>query len=278
MKQHLAVILTLFLSVLILSGCDNTFEPIQENDKYVFSMYGALDIHADTQWVRVMPIRDKLFNSDPAPNGTVVTLTRVETGEVTVLNDSLFRFGGVSHVWNYWTTEALHPLEQYTLTATTPDNRKSTAAIMTPLPLPTPEIEYDIATNYGVVTGVINQRLVVAQVIYHIRVTDDFGMVSDEIVETFSQLGSAFINQSDGTYRFTIATSSLLSGRLGVPFSRITITKMKIQIAGSLTDWPFYGSLTLEEIYLPEVISNVENGAGYVATVASKIFEVNLRP
>src|SRR5690606_26320138 len=121
MKRYSELLVILVLTAITAWGCNDTFEPLQENEEYVFSMYGTLDVHADTQWVRVMPIGDRLFNNNPEPSGTVVTLTRLSTGDVITMNDSLFTFGGPSYIWNYWTTEPLQPGEPYTVTATAAD-------------------------------------------------------------------------------------------------------------------------------------------------------------
>ncbi len=43
--------------MLVLSGCNRSFEPFKENNTYYFSIYGYLDVSADTQWVRVSPAR-----------------------------------------------------------------------------------------------------------------------------------------------------------------------------------------------------------------------------
>lgn len=61
------------VGIILLAGCDQTFEPIQENNQYYFSLYGYLDAAADTQWVRVGPARQDI-NETPDPAGIEVTL------------------------------------------------------------------------------------------------------------------------------------------------------------------------------------------------------------
>ncbi|HAC16670.1 MAG TPA: hypothetical protein DCE78_12115 [Bacteroidetes bacterium] len=273
MKRFPELLLTV-LTVILISGCNNTFEPLQENTKYVFSMYGALDVHADTQWVRVMPIGDRLFNENPEPNGTIVTLERLSTGDVITLNDSLFAFGGPSYLWNYWTTEPLFSLEPYKLTATTPDGRTSSATVLTTAPLPDPIIEYNNTLQRGNVDGQNEGRLVVARINFYIQVIDDLGRIGDEYLESISVLDTAYRNYNTQTYRFTFESRSLLTRRVGVPASRIIINRIFVQVGSGLVDWPSYSGLLEEEIVMPDVVTNVENGTGYVATVSSKIIQV----
>src|SRR5690606_2180811 len=68
------------LAVLLASaGCDDSFEPIAGGDRS-FSVYGHLDPHADTQWIRIMPLRCTILTS-PEPPGTVVTLQAMGSGQ-----------------------------------------------------------------------------------------------------------------------------------------------------------------------------------------------------
>ncbi|MCW9705406.1 hypothetical protein [Fodinibius salsisoli] len=110
----------------VVIGCSNTFEPLQENDQYHFSIYGYLDASADTQWVRVMPVRDSLYFS-PRPLDAEVTLENVATGQSVVMNDSLFSPLQGVYVYNFWTKMKLEPEQTYRLTArhtTDPKNRE----------------------------------------------------------------------------------------------------------------------------------------------------------
>ncbi len=106
--------LFIFLSVLILLiDCNQTFEPLQENDQYHFTIFGYLDASAlaDTQWVRVQPPRQQIDAPANVPE-MQVTLESIETGNTIVMNDSLF--GGESG-FNY--------INFYSLTDIEPDRR-----------------------------------------------------------------------------------------------------------------------------------------------------------
>ncbi len=51
--------LTLFL-ILALTACDSSFEPITQEPTHFFAVFGFLDTAADTQFVRVSPVRETL--------------------------------------------------------------------------------------------------------------------------------------------------------------------------------------------------------------------------
>lgn len=45
------------MATVLLNGCDHAFEPFAENENASFSMFRYLDVEADTQWIRISPIR-----------------------------------------------------------------------------------------------------------------------------------------------------------------------------------------------------------------------------
>lgn len=269
MMKRILPICTLFLLAGFLYSCNDTFEPLEENTKYVYSIYGTLDVHADTQWVRVMPIGDRLFNDNPVHDGTIVTLTHLPSGNVTQLKDSMFVFAGPSYVWNYYTTEPLIPGNPYELKATATDGRFSYTRVVTAEELPLPRIDFDRSTDRGFVEGSNSQKLVVAVVKFWVQWIDDFGNWTDEETHAYSVLNTAFINQYTNVYRFQFDTRTLLTRSMGIPFSRIRLNKVELQVGSGLTSWPSYAGLSDEESIMPDVITNITDGTGYIATVAS---------
>lgn len=257
-----------------LSACNDTFEPLQENNKYVFSMYGTIDVTADTQWVRVMPIGDRLFNDDPTPNGTVVTLKNLDSGVTVTLNDSMFVFGGPSYVWNYWTTTEILPETMYEVRATATDGRSSVAVVRTPKTLTPPNVIYNMVADRGEVSGASEDRLVVAEVTYWAQFLDDFGRWTDPEKYIFSVRTGAAINNVQNTFRFSFESRVLLPRAIGLPSSRIRIRNMYVRVGTSRFFWPSYLNLSEEEAIMPDVISNVDDGTGYIATVSSHYLPV----
>jgi hypothetical protein len=90
------------LLICSVAGCDDSFQPLEIHDRN-FSMYGVLEVGADTQWIRVMPVRDSAFTS-PGPLDATVTMENLETGRTVELRDSLIRHSGFDQdvVANLW--------------------------------------------------------------------------------------------------------------------------------------------------------------------------------
>lgn len=260
----------------ILSACGASFDPLQPNEEYVFSMYGTLDVHADTQWVRVMPIGETLIPESPEPTDVKVFLIRESTGESVVMNDSLFRFGGTTYVWNYWTTVPIQPDEEYTIIAEAPDGRQSIAEITMPSALSIPNVEYSESLEQGTVTGVSEDSLVVLEVKYLVQVIDLFGCFQEaELV--FSYIDDYSL-QPNGSYAFSFENIYEIRSRLGdACLHCYVVNKRELVVVSASENWPFNTDLSEAKTILPETPSNVRNGVGLIAGIASRAIEISPR-
>ena len=117
-------ILACILTAITVAGCDEAFSPIAPSELQL-SVFGYLDASADTQWIRVMPIRALMLTS-PDSFGTVVTLEELGTGRMIELRDSTFRFSDLqnpdvgsegTYVHDFWTTERIQPGGAYRFSA-----------------------------------------------------------------------------------------------------------------------------------------------------------------
>jgi hypothetical protein len=81
------------LTALSVAACDNTLEPIDPGG-LPFSVFGYLDASADTQWIRVTPLRTVLRGSAD-PTGVTVTLEELTSGRIIALWDSAMRYPDV---------------------------------------------------------------------------------------------------------------------------------------------------------------------------------------
>ena len=130
---------TLLLSCFLCAGCDRPFQPYLENSNIPFSLLGYLDLEADTQWVRVMPVRQNLILG-PDSIDAVVTLAKVGSGHPVTMRDSLFdyidpRLGATVYAHNFWTTERLDPGAEYEIRAVRSDGAATTAHLTMPRPV-----------------------------------------------------------------------------------------------------------------------------------------------
>lgn len=60
--------------------CNDTFQPLQENNQYNFNISGYLDVSADTQWIRVGTSRESI-DEPPDPSDIKVTLKDLQNGD-----------------------------------------------------------------------------------------------------------------------------------------------------------------------------------------------------
>jgi hypothetical protein len=110
------------LVLLLTTACDDTFSPI-EASALRYSLYGYLDASADTQWIRVTPVRPVAVTTSE-PLDVRVTLEHLGTHRVVELRDSVFRQtsanpelgGGAFYSHNFWTAEPIEPGASYRLT------------------------------------------------------------------------------------------------------------------------------------------------------------------
>ncbi len=130
-------VVSLVLTLLLLSGCEEPFEPLASSG-LAFSIHGRLEATADTQWVRVMPMRESLETA-PGPIDAVVTLEELETGTTVTMSESQVRYpspfvpDGELYAHNFWTTMPMVPGRHYRLTATRSDGAASSATVLIPV-------------------------------------------------------------------------------------------------------------------------------------------------
>ncbi|MCW9707448.1 hypothetical protein [Fodinibius salsisoli] len=265
-EGFLAILMIGFL--IPIAGCESNFEPLQENDQYAYSVYGTLDVYADTQWVRVTPIHDTFISSKVDSNNTKVTLTQTSTGKTVQLNDSLFVFGGDAYVWNYWTTEEIHPKEEYVIEAEGANGLYSSAQLTVPDSLSLPLVKYSVEENRGEIKGSSGSPLVRMDIKYSIQIITEVGTLTEEL-EVVSSLLEEINRTSDGVYLAEFDGEELILDEIGHN-KRYQINKRELYVATGSESWLSLTDLSEEEIMSPGVGSNIEMGVGHVAGMAQR--------
>lgn len=241
------------------AGCEYPFEPFQENVEGPFTILGYLDLKADTQWVRVTPVRQNV-SSSPDPIDAVVTLEHVESGRTVTLRDSLSVFpdpalGTAGYAHNFWTTERLEPEATYRLTALRSDGASSSAVIEMP-----PALEFSFL-NFGRDNAVLKVRadhLLFVEVFYTMLAADgQRAVLTDD--------GAAIIApDGPGIYSVFIDAGEIF------PEGLKDMRRLEIRLGVARSDWPYHPDLSDLEVSLPGTMpSNVENGFGFVGGVAT---------
>lgn len=110
-------------------GCENTIDPYSGRGSY--SVYGALSLHQNRQFVRVKPLRSPIVSDSTSPLPATVTLKNQSTGATTTLQDSIIIFGDATVTHNYWADLKIEPKTEYQLTVEGPRG-KAQATTLTP--------------------------------------------------------------------------------------------------------------------------------------------------
>jgi hypothetical protein len=259
----------LFMTV----SCDQTFDPLQKNEDLTFSMYGVVDVHGQFSVVRVMPIGERLINTDPESNNSQVFLIHNSTGDQIAFQDSLYKFGGDTYVWNYFSSEDLSANSSYRFVAQNSEGRSSVAQINLPSELPIPTIEeYSTGFESGIFIGQSVDPIVSVKTRYFVQPVNEIGC-DPEMEIVISHLDQ-LITYADGRYRLEVNNRSEISAALGPSVENFVINRRELLIVSSGEDWPDLSELIDLEITLPDVINNVEGGVGYVAGVAGRIIQI----
>jgi len=258
---------SLFFLFILLTSCNDNFQPFQEKEQATFSIFGYLDSSADTQWVRVTPVRELRDTLAEKPEMTV-TLEHLQSGNKSVMEDSLFIFQrptGMNAI-NVWTTMALEPGEAYRLHAERPNGANSYVMINLPESFPTPRLEIlENATFDRLhITGI--DRLVDIQLrsFFHIY----YGGVRENRMVSRALRNSAE-KTAPGEYVVPIR-----GGGIGLALPRgaeVHFLHTQIFVANGGPEWN-EEILSLDDLVytLPDAYSNIVGGVGYVVGITSK--------
>lgn len=254
---------------LIIHGCDESFIPIQENPEHPFTIYGHLDSSLETNWIRVTPVRENLYLDENATTEAVVTLEHIETGNTSVLRDSLFGFQqGAAFVRNWQTTMPIIPTHSYRLEAKKPDGRSSHIIVTLPDTFPDP-----VVTAGSIYDVYIKDVENVADVSVYYKVRNDasntiqnfrFRHVQDAVNWPLPQNHHQF-RISPGSH-FSVISNAYF----GVPY---TILKRWVCVASAGPEWVNFEDYDEAELEIPDRVTNIEGGAGFLFGVVSKSIE-----
>jgi len=84
------------------AGCETSVDPVGGTEA-AFSLYGALQPRADTQWVRVYPVTERLEPTPPESLAAVVTSVERERGRPVQWRDSLIQEDDGRYAHVFWT-------------------------------------------------------------------------------------------------------------------------------------------------------------------------------
>lgn len=271
-------LLSSFLFISILISCNESFEPFEEDDQFFFSIYGFLDASADTQRVRIAPVRNEFNMLETVPEMTV-QLEDLETGAIETMSQTLVQFGQGFNAINVWTDMKVFPEKSYRLSARTADGKVSEVRVTTPKPFPIPKLLTQsvpgFPTEYFLFIDEI-ENVADVQSRWHYRVSTPYW--EEERFRVFSLRSEVEkINSALGDYVVELIPElekQLIRDELIVliqPDGQIEFLENQIFIASAGPEWdPNISGIDDLVYFLPDGFSNVTNGLGYMVGIFSR--------
>ena len=273
----------LLAAALLSASCDTSFDVFAESEAH-FSLFGVLDAASDTQWVRLESLQDSLL-IDTKPLDAVVTMTHLATGRRVTWRDSLFRFIGGAAAYNVWTDEPIAPLATYRLEATRSDGATSAVTVTLPDTFPDPAINvYPFSLINLPISGnvcartfdmvVTLERLAALEITYHVPTAR--GPVRKYSVSYVLKAERG----ANGSFEVTVPwvenlkELAALDRDIGLT-ELLELSAVDLLVAAAGPDWPD-NSLDDETVALPDAVTHVENGFGFVGGVVSKRLSIPL--
>ncbi len=258
------------LLVLLLGGCEEDVTAVLGTEQ-PFSMFGVLTPQADTQWVRVFSIDDRLEPIPPTPLDARFTSTDLERDETRVWQDSLVREadGMLTHV--FWAPFVAAYGRTYRLVAQRSDGAASRVVVAVPpltdMVLPAQMEQVPPLFPVRVVGAAPN--LIRIEVTYRYRFVSPGGIEQEEI--TFSYDGRQRRVSNGWLVEVNVAQDvraieTLLRERTAFdPIVGVKVVRLTIRLIVANEAWqPPGGRFDPDVLVQPGTMSNVENGFGFV--------------
>jgi hypothetical protein len=258
----------LLCAFILVAGCNDSFDPLQQNNKYYFSIYGTLDAAADTQWVRIGVPRENI-NETPNPSGITVILENVETGQSAVMQDSLFTSG---NLLNYWTTMPLENEQTYRIKVSQEDGKASMVTVTIPEELPTPIVINNGPPNPGlsiIIDGSV-EHVADVQTKWYVLLYPETQRIKKIYTFTYRNEIIPIPTYGGAWYVFTTNAEQLgyIENNTNAEFA---VLHRQFYVAAGGPEWDEnISSVDDLEYFLDGTASNVENGLGYVVGIDSK--------
>jgi hypothetical protein len=262
----------------ILSSCEDTFEPFQENDKFHFTMYGYLDASADTQWVRISPVRGT-FDAPPEIPDMEVRLDDLKEGDSVQMKNKLVQFGNQFNVINAWSDKKIHSGNTYRVRALNSTGGQSQVVVTIPEPFPIPKVLTEsipgIPPKFFLFIDDV-EHLADVQSRWHYRVSTPFWEeerfqvfnLKERTISVDSRLGSYMVELQPDKEKEHLMENSLV---LSTPGGQIEFLENQFFVASAGPEWDDNISNIEDLIYhLPDGFSNVEGGLGYMVGIFSR--------
>lgn len=264
---------TIVLALLLgLTACEETVDPFVETDQN-YTMFGTLDLGRDTQYVRVIPIRESLEADAAEPLDITFTSEDMNLGEVVEWRDSIVTFPGgeLGHV--FYAPMRIRAGHTYRIEIT-PDGESAVTSAETISPMvPTAHVQPEEVSGgaFGVATATqtvfwqgIRWRPFDITQFYRFMITPS-GQFTDVPLpyEPPNEAASDMLWAVNLNLRNDKRTLDTLISTRDMPLAGLG---MQVTMLDPAFDPPG-GAFNPEVLVQPGTMSNVTNGFGFVGAV-----------
>lgn len=263
------------LLFLLSSGCDPSVSPVKAREDARYSLFGYLDVHADSQWIRVDPLAGSDPQSFTDSLDARVVLTNLDSGQSTELQNRIFSDGSTRFFHLFLTTHPVQPNARYRLEIV--EDGETTTFVETNTPSPRVEYAFDYQLNdaFGLTVDDVG---VFAGGSYVLNLTNSCNRFNpvlqhdvdllDDAQETAPGRFDLPIEYEQAVIDFDRESRPEETGRCY--FLENEVTTVTLTVGGE--DWPeqdVTAGTDFSDLIVPDAFSNVEDGRGYVGGVAT---------
>jgi hypothetical protein len=251
----------------VAAACDESFEPFAPSE-IAFSVFGYLDASADTQWIRVMPMRHLKVTSQDAI-GATVTLENLGTGRIIELRDSLFRYSSPSdpdlfaegaYLHNFWSLEDIEPGAAYRFSARRDGKEPAEAVVEIP-----GDYGVEVAINQSRARGETDELRITG--VKHLPFLTTATYFFDDCGSSMTRTRHEGRSADDETHVIAIEKPRV-TPRIdcGLP----VVPNWELWIVGSEAEWPASG-YSASGLGESGWTSNVTNAVGFLGGILTKV-------
>lgn len=289
------------VALLLTGGCDTTVELVKPSSEYRFSLFGTLNVAADTQVIRVEPLGDTTQIGAPTTLDATVRLTNLDTGTEVALNDSLTVVGGgIAQVHNFWTARSIQPGVTYQVSVRVDGEPVTTATTTTPAQSPTllynPDATsdqpfelpcvYDSRGDPTPFRNTFSMRITNLENVAAMRVRYPLDLSTSggeaEALTQFDHYDDVEYDDDRELYRASVFYGRDLTTIPGAsqtcpPRSQFEQPHAVAIVTAGGPDWPDWRNASINAIARPDTFTNVRGGHGFVGGIYSDTLRVPLR-
>ncbi|MCS3630566.1 hypothetical protein GGP55_001163 [Salinibacter ruber] len=279
-------------AILILGGCDPSVSVLNPSDQYRFSLFGTLNVAADTQVIRVDPLGDTSRVGSQKALAATVRLENVETGTQVTLADSFETIGeGSARFHNLKTTHPIRPDTRYRVSVRVEGTPVTTATTTTPARPPTLRHEPTSTDDKPFLLPCLtrDRGLVESANTFTLRASAVESLAAVQVLYPIEGAFSLVDHYNDAEYRETddLYRISVYYGadiRVGTPGgdrctfrSQFVRPHARVAVTAGGPDWPDWRGVSINDIARPDTFTNVEGGHGFVGGVYSDTIQIPIR-